>query len=248
MYQLSGTPIAGAADMRIRTPAFLAALACSLGLLGSGTAHAQAPGTTVVVQQPQPVYPQGYAPAYPPGYAPPPGYGPGPGYTTPIYQQVQPSYIPQSVAFSGPRVITDWSEGEPIPPGYHETTRIRKGLVIGGAVLFGTTYLFTALGASVVEGCGNSCGNSNVGSLFVPGVGPFIQMAQPGNGALGNFWLAVDGIAQLGGITMFVVGLAAPKTVLIRNDLGSSSKKDFQLALSPIVGPGRQGMGLVGAF
>jgi len=231
--------------MRIRTPAFLAALACCLGLLGSRTARAQ--GTTVVVQQPQPAYPPGYAPAYPPGYVPAPGYGPGPGYTTPVYQQVQPSYVPQSVAFSGPRVITDWSEGEPIPPGYHEATRIRKGLVIGGAVLFGTTYLFTALGASIVAACsGENC--YSAGSLFVPGVGPFIQMAQPGNGAIGNFWLAVDGIAQLGGITMFVVGLAAPKSVLVRNDLGSSSKKDFQLALSPIVGPGQQGMGLVGTF
>jgi hypothetical protein len=237
--------------MRIKTPGLLALFA-SLGLLSAGTAHAQA---TVVVQQPQPqvvpVYPQGgYAPAapvYPPGYVP----GPGPGYTTPIYQQVQPSYVPQSVAFSGPRVITDWSEGEAIPPGYHESTRIRRGLVIGGAVLFGTTYLFTALGASVVAAAGCSGeGCYSAGALFVPGVGPFIQMAQPGNGAIGNFWLAIDGLAQVGGITMFVVGLAAPKTVLVRNDLGeeTTKKKDFQLALSPIVAPGRQGMGLVGTF
>jgi hypothetical protein len=232
------------ADMRIRPFALLAVLASTFGLLSSSTAHAQA--TTVVVQgqAPAPAYPPGYGPqGYPPGYGP--GYGPGPGYTTPVYQQVQPSYVPQSVAFSGPRVITDWSEGEPIPPGYHESTRIRKGLVIGGAVLFGTTYLLTAASASVVEGC--NCGG-NVASLFVPGVGPFIQMAQTGNTALSSFWLAFDGIAQLGGITMFVVGLAAPKTVLVRNDLGSNPKKDFHLALAPMVAPGREGMGVIGTF
>jgi hypothetical protein len=234
--------------MRIRTLTLLTAAACFLALGATTPAHAQA--TTVIVQGQGPAQP-----AYPPGYAPPgypPGYGPGPGYTTPIYQQTQPSYIPQSVAFSGPRVITDWSEGEPIPPGYHESTRIRKGLVIGGAVLFGTTYLFSAfaatLGAATESDCyGTGCGSTGnpLTALFIPAVGPFIQMAHSGNGAVGNFWLALDGIAQVGGITMFAVGFAAPKTVLVRNDLGSNG---IHLQLAPIVAPGRQGMGLIGTF
>jgi hypothetical protein len=243
--------------MRTRTPALLTAVtACFLALGSASTAHAQA--TTVIVQgqpqpQPGPAYPPGYAPAYPPGYAPAPPPGQGPGYTTPIYQQTQPSYIPQSVAFSGPRVISDWSEGEPIPPGYHESTRIRKGLVIGGAVLFGTTYLLSALTASVAisadsADCNGCSGNSSgLGTLLIPGVGPFVTMAHSGNTALGNFWLAFDGIAQVGGITMFAIGIASPKTVLVRNDLGSNSS-GFHLALSPIIAPGRQGMGVIGTF
>jgi hypothetical protein len=238
--------------MRIRPFALLSAAACCLALASTRPAHAQS--TTVIVQGQPPgapmVAPPAYAtPAYPPGY--------GPGYTTPVYQQIQPSYVPQSVAFSGPRVITDWSEGEPVPPGYHESTRIRKGLVIGGAVLFGSTYLLSAFTATVgaadaSENCiwsTPSCNSSNpLTSLFIPAVGPFIQMAHSGNTAVGNFWLALDGIAQVGGITMFAIGLASPKTVLVRNDLGSITRKDFQLSLAPIVSPQRQGMGFVGTF
>jgi hypothetical protein len=234
--------------MRIRTHALLAAAAFFLALGAVTPAEAQ----TVIVQgqpQPQPL-PPGYAPApvYAPGYGPPPG----PGYTTPIYQQTQPSYVPQSVAFSGPRVINDWSEGEPIPPGYHESTRIRKGLVIGGAVTFGAMYLFTALAASVViaadDTACNGCGGSGAGTLLVPAVGPFIYMAHSGNSALGNFWLAFDGVVQVGGIAMFAIGIAAPKTVLVRNDLGSNSNNGFHLAIAPLVTPSHQGAGLIGTF
>jgi hypothetical protein len=218
--------------MGILRVAFLAASASCIALASTTPVRAQ----TVVVtgQAPAAPPPPGYVPAPPPGY--------GPGYTTPIYQQTQPSYIPQSVAFSGPRIIKDWSEGEPIPPGYHEATRIRRGLVVGGAVLFGTTYLLSAIVAAAVTDC--HCGGT-AGALFIPGAGPFVELGQS-NSATGSLFLVLDGVSQLGGIAMFVAGLAAPRTVLVRNDLGSTSA--FHLALSPIVGPGRSGMGVVGTF
>lgn len=53
-------------------------------------------------------------PFYPPQPYPPQSYG-----------------QPQAVA--GPRVITDWNEGEPIPRGYRPVQRTRAGLVAGGA-------------------------------------------------------------------------------------------------------------------
>jgi hypothetical protein len=244
--------------MRIRTPALLAASAFFLALAAAAPADAQ----TVIVQGQPPAVPPGYAtgPVYAPGYGPPPGYGPGPagpGYTTPIYQQTQPSYVPQSVAFSGPRIINDWNEGEPIPPGYHESTRVRKGLVIGGAVTFGAMYLISALagsvGAAAEDGCsyisggGSSCGNP-LTAMFIPAVGPFIQMAHSGNTAVGDFWLGFDGLLQVGGITMFAIGIASPKTVLVRNDLGSNSNNGLHLALAPILGQNHQGAGLIGTF
>jgi hypothetical protein len=236
--------------MRTRT-AVLGAFTFLLAFAAAPAADAQ----TVIVQgQPQPgqqvMVQPGYAPGpvYAPGYAPPPG----PGYTTPIYQQTQPSYVPQSVAFSGPRVITDWSEGEPIPAGYHESTRVRKGLVIGGAVTFGSMYLITALSASILVSANNDCvgcSNGSWGTLFIPAVGPFVAMGNSGNGAVGNFWLAFDGVVQVAGLTMLTIGLAAPKTVLVRNDLGSNSDKGgLKLALAPIIAPNRQGAGLVGTF
>jgi hypothetical protein len=228
--------------MRNRTAALWVASACSFALASTSPALAQtapvvvtgeAPVTLPLVPPPQ----SGYA--VPPGYvlAPAPGYGSAyaPGYA-PAYPQTQQIY-------ASPRVIYDWSEGEPIPPGYHESTRIRRGLVIGGAVLFGSTYLLTALVGAALSDC--HCTTTSFGPLLVPGVGPFIEMAQSGT-ASGSLFLALDGLSQLGGIAMFIAGFAAPKTVLVQGAVGS--KGGLQLAFSPIVAPGQSGMGVVGSF
>jgi hypothetical protein len=213
------------------------AVAASCCVLTS-TTHARAQDANVVVTGQPPPPPPGYPPAYPP----PAGYAPG--YVTPLYQQTQPSYVPQSVAMSGPHVIRDWSEGEPIPPGYHPVTKMRTGLVVGGAVLFGVTYLFSALGAAI--GADANPGQSNpFGALWVPAAGPFIQVFQNGNSATGSLLLVLDGLCQVGGISMFAIGLASPKTALVRNDLASRTP---HLSFAPIVGPGRSGLGLVGTF
>jgi len=225
----------------------LAAAAAASFVLASAT---DAAAQTVIVTQQPPVQP--VQPAYPPGYAP--GYGPpvgGPVYTAPIYQETQPSYVPQSVAMSGPRMIKDWNEGDPIPPGYHPTTRIKKGFVIAGAVTFGTTYLITAFGASIAD----AASSNSASALFVPIAGPFIQMGQCGNGgcgAVGDFWLGFDGVVQAAGLAMFIYGLASPTTVLVRNDLGSNEMKPKapKLALTPvpILSGTTQGIGLLGQF
>ena len=60
----------------------------------------------------------------------------------------------------------------------------------------------------------------------------------------GSLWLlAVDGLAQCAGIAMFTYGLASPKAVLVRNDLG--------LHISPrpmVLGRNGAGFGLTGSF
>lgn len=166
-----------------------------------------------------------------------------PGYATPVYGQPQPIYVSAS---PGPRVIRGWQEGEPIPPGYHPAERVRLGLVVGGATLFGVMYLFSALAAGVCssaqEGTTTSiCGGSTTKEdpLLLPAIGPFIQMAEGGN-AVGDVFLAIDGLAQLGGIAMLIYGLAVPKPVLVRNDLGKASPP--RLEISPMVGAGRAGL------
>ena len=40
-------------------------------------------------------------------------------------------YVPQSVALSGPRIITDWNDDDPVPYGYHPSTRTRTGMIVG---------------------------------------------------------------------------------------------------------------------
>jgi len=234
--------------LHTRFSPLLSGLAPSLvavGLLGmSPAAHAQE-----VAQAAPPVQ---YAPA--PGQAPtvviqqqypPPVYQQAPVYQP--YQQGQPVYVQppvyqQQPQPQGPRVIKDWDSGQPIPPGYHVEEHVRKGLIIGGAVTFASTYLLSALVAASVESVPQN-GNSGYGALYVPGVGPFILMAQGGNIALGDFLLAIDGIAQLGGIAMFAAGIAYPRTELVRNDLGG-----LHFHFAPIVARDHTGMGIVGTF
>jgi hypothetical protein len=163
---------------------------------------------------------------------------PRPRYMVPLEQHTQPSYVPQSVALSGPRVIGDWEEGQDIPPGYHVSTRVRKGPVIAGAVVFGLLYLFSTLAAAIDSEVNSGSG----GPLLVPAIGPFIQMGSTSD-SIGTWALAVDGLAQTGGLALLIYGIAAPKTVLVRNDLG--------LRIEPrVIAVGRSGtgLGLVGSF
>jgi hypothetical protein len=195
------------------------------------------PPPTVVVQQPQYAQPQ-YAP--PPG--PPPVYQTGPVYAQPGYPPPQmyappPGMSPQYGVQNGPRVIRNWDESQPLPPGYHVESRVRVGLIVGGAVTFGTMYLLTALVAGLVDDGGGSAG-----ACYVPGIGPFIQMGQADT-ATDGFLLALDGIVQLGGIAMLVAGIAAPKTELVRNDIGG-----VHFNVAPIIAKDHTGMGLVGTF
>lgn len=154
-------------------------------------------------------------------------------YVAPLSQQTQPAYVPQSVALSGPKEI-DAEEGMTIPPGYTAVERTRKGPIIGGAVTFGAMYLLTALGASIANDANHDNGAS---ALFVPAVGPFIQMGKA-DGDTGKFFLVVDGLAQSAGLALLVYGLSSKKTVLMRNDL----------VVAPVIGQGTAGAGVLGRF
>lgn len=193
----------------------------------------QQPPTVIVQQQyPAPVYQ-------------PPQYGqPQPYYVQQGAQPGQPIYIQQPQQQpAGPRIIKDWDDSQPIPPGYHQESHIRKGLVIGGAVLFGSTYLLSALSAALITDASNATGSSSsAGALFIPVVGPFVEIGQVHGDATASLFLVLDGLCQAGGVTMFAIGLASPRTELVRNDFG------FNMHFAPIVSKDYSGMGLVGKF
>ena len=177
-------------------------------------------------------------------------------FVAPLQQQTQPSYVPQSVALSGPATIGDYEEGAPMPAGYHPERRTRRGLVIGGAVTFGTLYLVSAMSAAIAAdttsyqcadgsypyGSTANCRRASnpLAALYAPVVGPFIQMGST-DSSTGRMFLAIDGAAQAAGAAMFIYGLASPKTVLVRNDLGS-------VRVVPQVAKGSSGVALVGEF
>ena len=194
---------------------------------------------------------QGYLPPPQQQQAPPPppsANAPNGEYVAPMQQQTQQTYVPQSVAMSGPRVIKDWNEGEPIPPGYHPSSRVRGGLIGGGAGLFGAVYLLfgllpAAIGSDVcdVGGCKNT-----LWPLYLPVVGPFITIGTVHNpGATGGIFLALDGLAQAGGVAMIIIG-AIGRTVLVRNDLGEAPNNPLEFKvgknmtgeLTPLMGMG----------
>ncbi|WP_437302531.1 hypothetical protein [Sorangium sp. So ce388] len=158
----------------------------------------------------------------PPQAAPPPGYYADPGAPA-----------------AGPKVLP-WSEGEPVPLGYHREKRVRKGLVISGAIVFGTVYLFTAIGGADAV----YRGSSGYAALFVPCAGPFLTLATTQQHSLERVGLVVDGLVQITGAALLLPGLLVPKTVLVRHDVS----KAFVLPAPMSFGPDSAGLGLVGRF
>ena len=182
--------------------------------------------------QPQPGYgqpPPGYGQP-PPGYYPPPGgYPAPPGYGQPYYQ-------PQDTR---PRVL-DYEDGEPIPSGYHVRSKVRTGLIGGGAGMLGGMWLVSTLMGLVGDGW-NDPGDGGWAALYIPVVGPFAAIATLHADSTGAAFLALDGLVQVGGAAMIVLGVALPKKTLIRDDLGKST-----LTLRPVLTG--NGMAFSGTF
>jgi hypothetical protein len=188
----------------------------------------------------------GQPPPAPPGaVAPPPvGVAPVALYPAPLSQTTQTTYVPQSVAMSGPEEITNDVDGRPAPAGYTAVQRKRKGLLIAGPVLLGSVYLYTAFAAAIGTDLDNSSGNStsNIAPLFVPVAGPFIEMGETSSATL-KYLLAMDGAAQVAGAIMLYYGLTSTKTVFVRNDLL------YGMTVTPMVGVNNTtGLALSGRF
>lgn len=187
-------------------------------------------------------YAQG-TPNMPPSQPPPASaQAPNGEYVAPLQQQTQQIYVPQSVALSGPRMIKDYEEGEPVPPGYHPETKVRTGYVVGGAVTFGVLYLLSVLVGAAITDVNRGTGGSESGELlYVPVAGPFLQMINT-ESSTGNVTLAIDGAGQALGATLLIVGITSPRTVLVRNDLA-------QVRIMPMkMGQSGGGIGIGGTF
>jgi hypothetical protein len=146
-------------------------------------------------------------------------------YVAPLSQQTQRSYVPQSVALSGPKEIKDWREGDPVPDGYRPVQRTRTGAIVGGCVTLGVMWLISALVAAAAQDASTATGGTSNpdAALYVPVVGPFIQMGGTGS-ALGNMVLLVDGLAQTAGFALLVYGVTTPRNVLVRADLAQGTQ------------------------
>lgn len=211
---------------------------------GAPTPPGSAPAGT---GPPPPGYPGGYGAT---GYANPPGMGPGPPPPSP---PTYPFGYGDPAALPPPGELP-YEAGQPIPEGYHLSSRIHKGLVIAGAVTFGTFYLISAGVAAaylddraqIAEDAPESAVSDAeaYAPLFVPLAGPFIALATVEPTATGTMALVLDGVAQSAGLAMLIAGLALRSEVLVRNDLGSVR---WTLAPTAVAGRGA-GLGIVGEF
>ena len=225
-----------------RLVAILGAAAIGLASASAAAQEPQAPAPPPGFAPPPPGYappPAGYAPP-PAGYAPPPGYAPPAGY----YAPAAPGYGAPSL---GPKVM-DYDDGQPVPQGYHVETRIRKGLAIGGGVMFGSMYLLSAFGAAVAS----DTGDKNAWPFWVPAIGPFIAIGTEHNSGAGSssltFLYVIDGLVQTGGLAMLIAGIALPSTKLVRDDIGLLHDT-VHIRPSPIaLGRGQYGFGFVGTM
>jgi hypothetical protein len=200
-------------------------------------ASTAAPTSTSTLPPPPP--PAGAQP--PPGYGPPPpGYGPPPpGYGPPAY------YYPPGGPVGPPEMA--YVEGQPVPAGYHVEHRGRRKLIVAGVSIFGGCYLASAVvgGFAVSEGDNTS---DELGALLIPIAGPFITIGtshlrfgdEQDNG--GIFLLIIDGVAQIAGVTLAVIGLSASDTpYLVRNDRGKEDSKAPPSLVPQVMVSGRAG-------
>ena len=115
-------------------------------------------------------------------------------------------------------------------------------LIWTGATLFTLSYIASAVGATT--GYDDDAGlTSSRAILWVPVVGPFIQVGSTSSAGW-NILLALDGLAQIGGLTLFVYGIAtSPRPTAVR-----SAPTALTLSVSPLIAPGASGATLVGTF
>jgi hypothetical protein len=176
---------------------------------------------------------------YPQPYPPPP-----PIYPAPLSQETQTTYVPQSVALSGPRMLRD-VDGREAPLGYTAVQRKRKGLLIGGWVTLGVTYGISALTWAIGEDTRNNFDGTQdkneVAAMWIPVAGPFIQIVSTESATAKVFLVGLGG-AQVAGALMIYYGMTSTRRVFIRNDLVGN------VTVSPLISHGASGLALSGNF
>jgi hypothetical protein len=122
----------------------------------------------------------------------------------------------------------------PLPP--------RPAAVWGGASLFALTYVASAFSATTGYTADDGTTSSRA-AMWVPLVGPFVTLGSTrpaGEDAL----LVLDGLAQLGGLTLFVYGLTASTPAIVPRDASGR----VTLSIAPLLDRRTAGAGLMGSF
>jgi hypothetical protein len=120
--------------------------------------------------------------------------------------------------------------------------RARSVPVWGGASLFALSYVASAFSATTGYPADDGTTSSRT-VMWVPLVGPFVTLGST-RSAGADALLVLDGLAQIGGLTLFVYGLASAAPAVSPHDASSH----LTLALAPLADPRAPGATLVGTF
>ena len=131
----------------------------------------------------------------------------------PIYPQASEWSEPTLVRRRGPQRVTAY-RGGPIPMGMHLETRRLHGLVVGGAIVFGVSYLASTLTVAACSGLVTTSCTQGMGWMLVPAAGPFVALgfAQTTES---RALLVIDGLLQGAGLAMMAAAFLTTRTVLV---------------------------------
>jgi len=198
-------------------------LGVSLALLGSATV-ASAQGL------PPP-------PTPPAAQPPPPAVAPSPQPPPPPMETQQPAPPPQARPASpppsypppvllGPSRLA-YSDTEPVPPGYEIQTRPAMGMAKAGIATFAPLYGLSVLFGGVYLGS-ESGDAKRYGPMLIPVVGPFATIGTADTDA-GTLFLVFDGLGQLTGATLFVIGMLSEEKYLARQTAGLNLRPEVSI-------------------
>jgi hypothetical protein len=133
--------------------------------------------------------------------------------------------------------------GEPTPPGHHVETRMRKDIVLTGALVFGIPYALSAAAGLA---------DPESKRMLIPVVGPALQLSVPrknehslasaATAPMEVFALAMLSVLQCAGAITLIVGLAVEEKVIVRD-------RAVAVRASPMrLGESGNGVGLTGSF
>lgn len=130
-----------------------------------------------------------------------------------------------------------YTEGDPVPTGYHVESRVRRGPIIAGTIMAGTTYFVNLLVADVEE----RDGDDRSTWLYVPGVGTWAYVDDACDDERdGCSFVIMHSLTHSIGLAMIIYGIAAPKQLLVRDTAA--------LRITPYLARSTSGIAATGSF
>lgn len=123
----------------------------------------------------------------------------------------------QPLVLLGPSRLP-YDAAEPVPPGYEIQTRPAMGLAKAGIATFVPLYGLSALFGGVYLGSENGDAK-RYGPMAIPVIGPFVTIGTADTSG-GTLFLLFDGLGQVTGATLFLIGMLSEEKYLARTSAG----------------------------